>query len=70
MLGVANKTARVAIRNLRRDANNSARDLLKAKTISEDEDRRSQDEMQKLTDRFIAEIDKILAIKETELMSI
>ncbi len=64
------ESARVAIRNLRRDANNSARDLLKAKTISEDEDRRSQDEVQKLTDRFIAEIDKILATKETELMSI
>lgn len=62
--------ARVAIRNLRRDANNAAKDLLKSKEISEDQDRRSQEEIQKLTDRFIAEVDKILAAKETELMSV
>ncbi len=64
------ENARVAIRNLRRDANNASKDLLKAKTSSEDEDRRSQDEIQKLTDKFIAEVDKLLAAKETELMSI
>jgi ribosome recycling factor len=62
--------ARVAIRNHRRDANNAAKDLLKAKTISEDQDRRSQDEVQKLTDRFIAEVEKILGAKESELLSI
>jgi ribosome recycling factor len=62
--------ARVAMRNLRRDANNAAKELLKSKEISEDQDRRSQEEIQKLTDRFIAEIDKILAAKESELMSV
>ena len=64
------ENARVAIRNLRRDANNTSKDQLKAKTTSEDEDRRSQDEIQKLTDRFIAEVDRLLVTKETELMSI
>ncbi len=62
--------ARVAIRNVRRDANNAAKDLLKNKVISEDQEGQSQDEIQKLTDRFIAEVDKILVSKETELMSI
>ena len=64
------ENARVAIRNLRRDANNASKDQLKAKTISEDQDHRSQDDIQKLTDRFIAEVDKLLAAKEAELMSI
>ncbi|WP_298291060.1 ribosome recycling factor [Thiomonas sp.] len=64
------ETARVAVRNLRRDANQSFKDLLKAKEISEDEDRRAQDEVQKLTDRYIAEIDKLLAQKETEIMAV
>ncbi len=62
--------ARVAIRNVRRDANNAAKDLLKNKVISEDQEGQSQDEIQKRTDRFIAEVDKILVSKETELMSI
>jgi ribosome recycling factor len=62
--------ARVAMRNLRRDANNAAKELLKSKQISEDQDRRSQEDIQKLTDRFIAEVDKILATKESELMSV
>jgi len=62
--------ARVAMRNLRRDANNAAKDLLKNKEISEDQDRRSQEEIQKLTDKYIAEIDKILVAKESELMSV
>ena len=62
--------ARVAIRNVRRDANNAAKDLLKNKVISEDQEGQSQDEIQNLTDRFIAEVDKILVSKETELMSI
>ena len=64
------ENAKVAVRNLRRDANNALKDQLKAKTISEDEERRAQDEVQKLTDRFIVEIDKILATKEAELMAI
>lgn len=62
------ENARVAVRNVRRDANNSLKDLLKAKSVSEDEEKRAQDEIQKLTDRFIVEIDKMLAVKETELM--
>jgi ribosome recycling factor len=64
------ENAKVAVRNLRRDANNTLKDQLKAKTISEDEERRAQDEVQKLTDRFISEIDKMLAAKEAELMAI
>ena len=62
--------ARVAIRNLRRDANTHLKDLLKAKTVSEDEERRAQDDVQKITDRFIAEVDKSLAQKEAELLAI
>jgi ribosome recycling factor len=62
--------ARVAIRNIRRDANNDFKDLLKEKDISEDDERRAQDEIQKLTDRFVQEADKLLAAKEAELMEI
>src|SRR5271170_1677532 len=62
--------AKVAVRNLRRDANTHLKDELKAKTISEDDERRSQDEVQKLTDRFVAEIDKLLAQKEAEIMTV
>jgi ribosome recycling factor len=62
--------AKVAIRNIRRDANNEFKALLKDKDISEDDDRRAQDDMQKLTDRFIAEVDKVLADKEAELIEI
>ena len=64
------ENARVAIRNLRRDANHSLKELLKAKTISEDEERRAQDDVQKLTDRYIVEVDKALSAKETDLMAI
>ncbi|MDX7998753.1 ribosome recycling factor [Xenorhabdus sp. Reich] len=59
---------RVAVRNIRRDANDKVKALLKDKEISEDEERRSQDEVQKLTDVFIKKIDEALANKETELM--
>ncbi|MBC8948178.1 MULTISPECIES: ribosome recycling factor [Xenorhabdus] len=59
---------RVSIRNIRRDANDKVKALLKDKEISEDEERRSQDEIQKLTDSFIKKIDEALANKETELM--
>lgn len=62
--------ARVAIRNVRRDANNELKNLLKDKTISEDDERRAQADIQKLTDKFIADIDVALAAKETELMEI
>ncbi|MCK4950897.1 MAG: ribosome recycling factor [Gammaproteobacteria bacterium] len=62
--------AKVAIRNIRRDVNSDLKDLLKAKDISEDEDRRAEGDIQKLTDKYIAETDKLLAIKETELMEI
>ncbi|MDE1978416.1 MAG: ribosome recycling factor, partial [Betaproteobacteria bacterium] len=60
----------VAVRNLRRDANQSLKDLVKAKEVSEDDERRAQDEVQKITDRCIAEIDKQLAQKEAEIMAV
>jgi len=60
----------VAVRNVRRDANATLKDLLKDKAISEDDERRSQEEIQKLTDRYIAEVDKVLQAKETDLMAI
>lgn len=62
--------ARVAIRNIRRDANGDLKALLKQKEISEDEERQAQDGIQKLTDRFIAEIDKSLEQKESDLMQV
>ena len=64
------ENAKVAVRNLRRDANNHLKDAVKDKTISEDDERRTQEEVQKLTDKYIAEIDKLLAQKEQELMQI
>lgn len=64
------ENAKIAVRNLRRDANQSFKDLVKAKEMSEDEERRAQDDVQKLTDRFIAEIDKLLAQKESEIMAV
>jgi ribosome recycling factor len=62
--------ARVAIRNVRRDANNDLKDMVKEKMISEDEERRAQEEVQKLTDKHIAEVDKIIVAKEAELMEV
>jgi ribosome recycling factor len=64
------ENARVAVRNVRRDAIHQLKDMLKAKTISEDEERRAQDEVQKLTDRYVAEVDKALAAKEQDLMAV
>jgi ribosome recycling factor len=64
------ENAKVAVRNLRRDANHHLKDLLKQKAVSEDDERRAQDEVQKITDRFIAEIDKALAAKEADLMAV
>ena len=66
----AAEDAKVAVRNLRRDANEHAKRLLKDKLISEDDDRRSQDEVQKLTDRVISEIDKLISAKEAEVMAV
>ena len=62
--------AKVAVRNLRRDANDHAKRLLKDKEISEDDERRSLDELQKLTDRCIAEIDRLTSGKEAEIMAV
>ena len=62
--------ARVAVRNIRRDANATLKDMVKAKTATEDEERRTQDEVQKLTDKFIGEIDKMLADKEKDLLAV
>lgn len=64
------ENARISIRNIRRDANNLLKDLLKDKEITEDDDRRAQDEIQKLTDKFVAEVDAALAAKEKDLMEI
>lgn len=64
------ETARVAIRNLRRDANDHVKRLLKNKEISEDDERRSQDDIQKVTDKFIADIDRLVQSKEDEVMAI
>lgn len=61
---------RVAVRNIRRDANNQFKDLLKEKMITEDEERRGQDDVQKLTDKAIAEVEKLLQAKEAELLAV
>ena len=61
---------RVAIRNIRRDANSDFKDLLKEKEISEDEERKAEENIQKLTDTYVAKIDKVLADKEAELMEV
>jgi ribosome recycling factor len=62
--------ARVSVRNIRRDVLSDVKDLLKAKDITEDEERKAQDDVQKITDSFIAKIDAQLADKETDLMAI
>ncbi len=62
--------AKVAVRNIRRDANEHAKKLLKDKQIGEDEERRSLEDLQKLTDRTIAEIDRLVAAKEAEIMAV
>ncbi len=64
------ENAKVAVRNLRRDANTHLKDGVKSKDISEDDERRAQDDIQKLTDKYVAEIDKMLAQKESELMAV
>ncbi|MCA3148084.1 MAG: ribosome recycling factor [Burkholderiales bacterium] len=62
--------SKVAVRNLRRDANEQLKKMLKDKLITEDDDRRTQDDVQKLTDRYVADIDKLLAEKEKEIMTV
>jgi ribosome recycling factor len=64
------ENAKVAVRNGRRDANHALKELLKGKSVSEDEERRAQEEIQKLTDKHIADIDKMIAAKEAELMAV
>jgi len=64
------ENAKVAVRNIRRDSNDALKKLLKDKEISEDDERRSQDEIQKLTDKYVAEIDKMLQLKEADLMAV
>ncbi|MEZ5540937.1 MAG: ribosome recycling factor [Pseudomonadota bacterium] len=64
------EAAKVAIRNIRRDANGDFKELLKDKEISEDEERRAEEQIQRLTDQHIAEVDKVLEKKEAELMVI
>jgi ribosome recycling factor len=64
------ENARVAVRNVRRDAIHQLKDLLKQKKVAEDEERRAQDDVQKLTDRYIADIDKALQAKEADLLAI
>jgi len=66
----AGEESKVAVRNLRRDANDQAKRLLKDKEITEDDDRRLQDEVQKLTDRTIAEIDRLVQGKESEILAV
>jgi ribosome recycling factor len=64
------ENARVAVRNVRRDVMTDLKDMLKEKLVSQDDDRRAQDDVQKLTDKYVAEIDQVLAEKEKELMQI
>ena len=64
------ETARVAVRNVRRDANEHLKKLLKEHKVAEDDERHAQTDVQKLTDRFIAEIDKVLHQKEADLMAV
>jgi len=61
---------RVAIRNIRRDANTHLKDMVKQKEISEDDERRGEDRVQKLTDTYVEEVEKLLSVKESELMEI
>ena len=66
----AAEESKIAVRNLRRDANEHAKRLMKDKEITEDEERRSLDELQKLTDRVIAEVDRLISAKEAEIMAV
>ena len=62
--------AKIAVRNIRRDANEQLKKMVKDKTASEDDERRASDEIQKLTDKFVADIDKLVAEKEKEVLTV
>jgi ribosome recycling factor len=64
------ENAKVAIRNIRRDANHQVKELLKDKQVTEDEERRAEDDIQKLTDRFVKDVDEVVKAKEQELMAV
>lgn len=64
------ENSKIAVRNVRRDANDALKKLLKDKEVSEDEERRAQDEIQKMTDKAVVDIDKLLQAKETDLMAV
>jgi ribosome recycling factor len=64
------ENARVAIRNVRRDVMHELKEMLKEKLVSEDDDHRAQDEVQKLTDKYVGEVDQVIAEKEKELMQV
>ena len=64
------ENARVSVRSVRRDALADIKDMLKEKLVTQDDERRAQDEIQKLTDRYIAEIDQMLAAKEKEILQV
>lgn len=64
------ESAKIAIRNLRRDANESVKKLVKDKLASEDDERRSQDDIQKMTDRYISDVDKLVVSKEHDIMAV
>jgi ribosome recycling factor len=64
------ESAKVSIRNVRRDANDALKKLIKDKEISEDDERRAQDEVQKMTDKAVIEVDKLLQVKEADLMAV
>lgn len=64
------ENAKIAIRNVRRDANHGVKELLKAKAVTEDDDRRAEEDIQKLTDRFVKDVDSVVKHKEDELMQL
>ena len=64
------ENAKIAVRNIRRDANEHLKKMLKDKETTEDEERRAQDDVQKMTDKFVAEIDKLVAQKEADIMTV
>lgn len=64
------ESSKIAVRNLRRDANESVKKLVKDKLASEDDERRTQDDVQKLTDQYIGEIDRLVAAKEQDIMAV
>jgi ribosome recycling factor len=70
LVKIEGEEGKVAVRNIRRDANNSLKDALKAKVLPEDTEKKAQDDVQKMTDKFVAEIDKLVHEKEKELMSV